>query len=97
MELDDPYGDDPNDFPGQRWSALAFDDIYYTLAAQDGPAAAVALQARVLERVRRGGALELWQEDKLLAQHSVRGTAAPAATNVAVAAAPGPALGSSVP
>lgn len=89
MELDDPYGDDPNDFPGQRWSALAFDDIYCTVAAQDGVAAAAAVQSRILERVRRGGALELWrQEDKRFANNaqSVRpGTVAPATAAAAAA------------
>lgn len=58
VELDDPYGNDPNDFPGQRWSALVFEDIYMTIYQTDGLESARALHTRVSERLSRGSALE---------------------------------------
>jgi len=72
MEMDDPYGEDPNDFPGQLWSHLVFDDIYYTIGEQDGAASAAAVRARVRKREQAGGALENFQQNRTGIAESVR-------------------------
>ena len=63
MELDDPYGDDPNDFPGQRWAATVFEDIYIAIYKTDGYERAVALRSRISERTARGSPLELYRNE----------------------------------
>ena len=63
MELDDPYGNDPNDFPGQRWAETVFEDIYIAIYKTDGYASAVALRSRVSERTARGSPLENYRSD----------------------------------
>lgn len=40
MEMDDPFGDDPNDFDDLHMAQLAFEDIYITLYKIDGPESA---------------------------------------------------------
>jgi predicted membrane chloride channel (bestrophin family) len=63
MELDDPYGTDPNDFPGKRWAELVYEDIYITLYKTDGFDSAMALRNRITERIARGTALDNFNED----------------------------------
>jgi len=63
MELDDPYGDDPNDFPGQRWAETVFEDVYIAIYKTDGFASAVALRSRISERTARGSPLENYRDD----------------------------------
>eukprot|EP00559_Dactyliosolen_fragilissimus_P007720 CAMPEP_0184859442 /NCGR_PEP_ID=MMETSP0580-20130426/4446_1 /TAXON_ID=1118495 /ORGANISM="Dactyliosolen fragilissimus" /LENGTH=300 /DNA_ID=CAMNT_0027356077 /DNA_START=281 /DNA_END=1183 /DNA_ORIENTATION=+ len=36
MELDDPFGDDPNDFNDMEMAKMAFEDIYITMLRTDG-------------------------------------------------------------
>mmetsp|Transcript_729 Transcript_729/g.1765 ORF Transcript_729/g.1765 Transcript_729/m.1765 type:complete len:580 (-) Transcript_729:283-2022(-) len=58
IELDDPYGNDPNDFPGQRWAETVFEDCYIAIYKTDGYASAVELRGRISERTARGSPLE---------------------------------------
>jgi hypothetical protein len=64
VELDDPYGDDPNDFPGQKWSEMVFEDIYISIYKTDGIESASLLRERVRERMAQGTALELYQRNR---------------------------------
>lgn len=72
VELDDPYGDDPNDFPGQRWSEMVFEDIYISIYKTDGYDSALQLRTRVVERMAQGSALELYQRNRTGASESFR-------------------------
>jgi predicted membrane chloride channel (bestrophin family) len=47
MELDDPFGDDPNDFDDLTMSQMVFEDIYITINQIDGRAAADKLRLKV--------------------------------------------------
>lgn len=73
VELDDPYGDDPNDFCGQRWSELAFEDIYLTIYKVDGMKSASELKEKIAKRIARGDALELYQQNPIGMTESSRG------------------------
>mmetsp|Transcript_16229 Transcript_16229/g.21237 ORF Transcript_16229/g.21237 Transcript_16229/m.21237 type:complete len:497 (-) Transcript_16229:57-1547(-) len=70
MELDDPYGNDPNDFPGQRWAETVFEDIYIAIYKTDGYASAVALRSRITERTARGSPLENYRSDNTVTDSS---------------------------
>lgn len=63
MELDDPFGDDPNDFDDLGMAQMVFEDIYITLYKQDGIESAEALRCKVANRVKRGSALANYQTD----------------------------------
>jgi predicted membrane chloride channel (bestrophin family) len=58
MELDDPFGDDPNDFPSVRWAESVYEDIYISIYKTDGYASALALRNRITERIARGRSIE---------------------------------------
>jgi len=47
MELDDPFGNDPNDFDDLSMSQMVFEDIYITINEIDGRAAADKLRLKV--------------------------------------------------
>ena len=53
IELDDPFGDDPNDFPSTRWAESVYEDVYITIYKTDGYQSAMDLRARISERVAR--------------------------------------------
>lgn len=72
--LDDPYGDDPNDFPGQRWCELVLEDIYLTIFKTDGYESAMKLKQRVEERMKSGSALEWYQRNRTGVTESMRPT-----------------------
>uniref|UniRef100_A0A7R9Z8H1 Bestrophin homolog n=1 Tax=Pseudictyota dubia TaxID=2749911 RepID=A0A7R9Z8H1_9STRA len=55
MELDDPFGDDPNDFDDLGMAQMVFEDIYITLYKLDGSASAEDLRKQVANQVKRGG------------------------------------------
>eukprot|EP00568_Trieres_chinensis_P014225 CAMPEP_0183329318 /NCGR_PEP_ID=MMETSP0160_2-20130417/84734_1 /TAXON_ID=2839 ORGANISM="Odontella Sinensis, Strain Grunow 1884" /NCGR_SAMPLE_ID=MMETSP0160_2 /ASSEMBLY_ACC=CAM_ASM_000250 /LENGTH=451 /DNA_ID=CAMNT_0025497507 /DNA_START=30 /DNA_END=1385 /DNA_ORIENTATION=- len=63
MELDDPFGDDPNDFDDLGMAQMVFEDIYITLYKADGSASAEKLRSKISERVKKGGALENYRRD----------------------------------
>lgn len=50
IELDDPFGDDPNDFKTLRMAQTVYEDIYLTLFQMDGPTYAESLRLRVSRR-----------------------------------------------
>jgi hypothetical protein len=63
MELDDPFGDDPNDFDDLGMAEMVFEDIYLALYKVDGAESAQKLRNKVEERISRGTALENYHED----------------------------------
>jgi len=50
MELDDPFGEDPNDFDDLGMAQLAFEDIYIAIYKLDGDKSAHNLRKRVANR-----------------------------------------------
>jgi predicted membrane chloride channel (bestrophin family) len=62
-ELEDPYGNDPNDFPGKRWEAIVNEDIYITLLETDGLGSALQLRKNIDDRIRHGEPLENYRND----------------------------------
>lgn len=65
IALDDPFGDDTNDVDEHGMSLLVYEDIYLTIYRTDGPEAAFALRARVLERYKQGRGLDCYRDDLL--------------------------------
>jgi len=63
MELDDPFGDDPNDFDDLGMAQMVFEDIYITLFKLDGSKTAEELRSKVAMRVKKGTALENYRSD----------------------------------
>ena len=63
MELDDPFGDDPNDFDDLGMAQLVFEDIYISIYKLDGNQAASQLRRKIVARIKRGTALENFQDD----------------------------------
>ena len=51
MELDDPFGDDPNDFPAKQMSLKTFEDIYITIYQVDGFESAAELRSRITDKI----------------------------------------------
>ena len=51
MELDDPFGDDPNDFPAKRWCLNAYEDFYTTIYQVDGFESAAELRSRITDKI----------------------------------------------
>lgn len=47
IELDDPFGDDPNDFKTLRMAQIIYEDIYLTLYQMDGKKYADSLMRKV--------------------------------------------------
>jgi predicted membrane chloride channel (bestrophin family) len=68
MELDDPFGDDPNDFPSVRWAESVYEDIYISIYKTDGYASALALRNRITERIARGRSVEHLQDARAQAR-----------------------------
>ena len=62
---DDPYGNDPNDFPGELWSELVYEDIYLTIYNTDGSKSALSLKQRMAERIQSGNALEHYRRNRI--------------------------------
>ena len=62
MELDDPFGDDPNDFDDLGMAEIVFEDIYITLFKRDGYESAETLRARVVKSESKGDALQTFRE-----------------------------------
>jgi len=60
MELDDPFGNDPNDFDDLKMAQMAFEDIYMTLYQIDGVESADRVRAAVLGR-KETDAFELFK------------------------------------
>mmetsp|Transcript_50900 Transcript_50900/g.75437 ORF Transcript_50900/g.75437 Transcript_50900/m.75437 type:complete len:392 (-) Transcript_50900:383-1558(-) len=54
MELDDPFGDDPNDFDDLTFAQMAFEDIYIAINEIDGCDAASQLRWRVRNKEHKG-------------------------------------------
>eukprot|EP00978_Attheya_sp_CCMP212_P023077 scaffold69917_cov59-Attheya_sp.AAC.2 len=50
MELDDPFGEDPNDFDDLGMAQLAFEDIYIAIYKLDGDKSAHDLRKRIANR-----------------------------------------------
>lgn len=63
IELDDPFGEDPNDFPSTRWAESVYEDVYITIYKTDGYKAAMALRARIGERIAGGIASNIHNEE----------------------------------
>eukprot|EP00542_Grammatophora_oceanica_P002347 CAMPEP_0194065714 /NCGR_PEP_ID=MMETSP0009_2-20130614/85623_1 /TAXON_ID=210454 /ORGANISM="Grammatophora oceanica, Strain CCMP 410" /LENGTH=460 /DNA_ID=CAMNT_0038718593 /DNA_START=473 /DNA_END=1855 /DNA_ORIENTATION=- len=63
MELDDPFGEDPNDFDDLGMAQVVFEDIYINICKTDGIASAAELRCKVSERVSKGSALENFRRD----------------------------------
>mmetsp|Transcript_22222 Transcript_22222/g.65839 ORF Transcript_22222/g.65839 Transcript_22222/m.65839 type:complete len:228 (-) Transcript_22222:252-935(-) len=63
MELDDPFGDDPNDFDDLGMAQMVFEDIYITLYKLDGSKTAEELRSKVANRVRRGSAMQNYRTE----------------------------------
>lgn len=65
MELDDPYGDDPNDFDNVGMAQMVFEDIYITIYKTDGTESADTLRSRVWDRCNRINAFQRDLDDDL--------------------------------
>jgi len=63
MELEDPFGDDPNDFDCITFSQMVFEDIYITINEVDGKEAANALRRKVKNRTAVGSTHESFVAD----------------------------------
>lgn len=63
MELDDPFGDDPNDFDDLGMAQLVFEDIYIAIYKLDGEKAAHDLRRKIVARIQQGPALEVFKEE----------------------------------
>jgi hypothetical protein len=63
MELDDPFGDDPNDLDDLGMAQLVFEDIYISIYKLDGEDAAYTLRRKIVNRIKRGTALDNFQDD----------------------------------
>jgi hypothetical protein len=63
MELDDPFGDDPNDLDDLGMAQLVFEDIYISIYKLDGEDAAYTLRRKIVNRIKRGTALDNFQTD----------------------------------
>eukprot|EP00586_Coscinodiscus_wailesii_P017309 CAMPEP_0172493456 /NCGR_PEP_ID=MMETSP1066-20121228/24920_1 /TAXON_ID=671091 /ORGANISM="Coscinodiscus wailesii, Strain CCMP2513" /LENGTH=373 /DNA_ID=CAMNT_0013263649 /DNA_START=107 /DNA_END=1231 /DNA_ORIENTATION=- len=48
MEMDDPFGDDPNDFDGWAMIGLAFEDIFNTIYTIDGEESANEIEKKTM-------------------------------------------------
>lgn len=57
IELDDPFGDDPNDFDNKGMSLLVYEDIYIAIYKMDGSKAAQQLRDKVVAEERSGSPL----------------------------------------
>jgi predicted membrane chloride channel (bestrophin family) len=53
IEMDDPYGDDPNDFDDVAFAQMTFEDIYITILKTDGLKRATKLRATVKDLAKR--------------------------------------------
>lgn len=53
MELDDPFGDDPNDFDNLGMAQLVFEDIYISIYKLDGDQAAYQLRRKIVARIKQ--------------------------------------------
>jgi hypothetical protein len=47
LEFDDPFGNDPNDFPSQAWAEQVYEDACITVYRTDGHQAAMDLKTRI--------------------------------------------------
>lgn len=63
LELDDPFGNDPNDFDDLGMAQLVFEDIYISIYKLDGTRAASQLRRKIVARIKRGTALQNFQDD----------------------------------
>lgn len=63
MELDDPFGDDPSDFDDLGMAQLVFEDIYISIYKLDGDQATYQLRRKIVARIKRGTALDNFQDD----------------------------------
>uniref|UniRef100_A0A7S3P5P1 Bestrophin homolog n=1 Tax=Amphora coffeiformis TaxID=265554 RepID=A0A7S3P5P1_9STRA len=54
IELDDPFGDDPNDFPSTRWAESVYEDVYIAIYKTDGYQRAMELRTRITDRIAGG-------------------------------------------
>lgn len=52
IEMDDPFGDDPNDFDDWGMAQVIIEDIYISIFNTDGVAAAKCLRRRVVDQIR---------------------------------------------
>mmetsp|Transcript_47349 Transcript_47349/g.71685 ORF Transcript_47349/g.71685 Transcript_47349/m.71685 type:complete len:124 (-) Transcript_47349:287-658(-) len=57
MELDDPFGDDPNDFDNLGMARVAIEDIYYNINKNDGAKSVEILRKQVARNLEEEGAL----------------------------------------
>jgi len=82
IELDDPYGDDPNDFDVMGLAKVVFDDIYVAVYDVDGKDAATSLKKNVeapldklrkteAQRHRRYASVDAWNDALPSADHKV--------------------------
>jgi len=65
MELDDPFGDDPNDFDALTMAQMVFEDIYITINEVDGRDAADELRRMVKNRTAVGTVEESFAADEV--------------------------------
>jgi predicted membrane chloride channel (bestrophin family) len=63
MELDDPFGDDPNDFDDLGMAEIVFEDIYISLYKRDGLGSAEILRDKVVKRESKGDALKTFHDN----------------------------------
>lgn len=82
IELDDPYGDDPNDFDVMGLAKIVFDDIYVAVYDVDGKDAATSLKKNVesplnkvrqevSQRHRRYASVDAWNDALPCPEHTV--------------------------
>lgn len=58
-----PFGDDPNDLDDLGMAQLVFEDIYISIYKLDGDQAAYQLRRKIVARIKKGTALDNFQED----------------------------------
>jgi len=65
MELDDPFGDDENDFEDITLSQMVFEDIYWAIWSVSGYKSADALRDKVAFRSKMGDPLEQYVHENM--------------------------------
>ena len=62
IELDDPFGDDPNDFDAKSMAQSVFEDLFITVYKTDGAISAETLRGMVSTMIKND-AIEAYQRE----------------------------------
>ena len=65
MTLDEPFGEDANDFDEEGMAETVYEDIYLALYKMDGPESVTKLRNRILQRYAQGKALEIFRKEMM--------------------------------